>query len=181
MNGASVTILSGENVKLNVSENKSYAWSDPVNKTIPLEFSEVYEITHIDWSRGIQDCVWQLHGRIFTDLSCLKGKTIKEFPVKRKDYYYSLKHYSDGKKFLFYSEEVPTFDSGDREWDSMKYRAVYCDEHGVNLIHCHEGYKLGRFNICVGLKKAGADFFIWLAYIGCPYNKLPEKLPVIEE
>ena len=165
-----VEILSGENVRLKVVEDTKFNWD-----SIKFEFAEAYKIEHIDWHKGIQDCVWKLNDRVFTDLSCLEGKLIKKFSSGRSDSEYKLKKYSDGTRFLFYSEEIPTFDSGDREWDSMKYCAVYCDKHGINLIHCHEGYKLGRINICVGLKKVGAEFFRWLAYIGCPFNKLPEK------
>lgn len=177
MNDESVVILSGKNVALNILENNIFQWTEP-NFTVKttLEFSKVYEIEHTDWSEGIRDCVWQLNGRKFHDLSCLKGKTIKKFSSGRSDFSYQLRQYPDGKKFLFYSEEIPTFDEGDREWDSMKYRALFCDEHGVNLVHCHEGYRLARINICVGLKKVGAEMLQWLVYIGCPHDKFPERI-----
>lgn len=172
-----VKILNGKNVVLDIVEDNIYTWTEPTfGKGVTLEFSKAYVIGRKDWGEGIQDCVWQLNGRTFCDMSCLKGKLIKKFPSKRSDYSYQLRHYSDEKKFLFYSEEIPTFDSDDREWDSMKYRALYCDDYGVNLIHCHEGYKLPRINICVGLKKASAEFFRWLIYAGCPHSKFPEKI-----
>lgn len=173
----SVILLSGENVKLNICEEKNYTWYESgFSSKMNLEFEKIYELEHEDWDRGIKNCVYRVGGRTFTDLSCLKGKTIKKFSADRDDYCYELRQYSDGAKFLFYREEIPTFDSGDREWDSDKYRAVFCDEKGVNLIHCHEGYKLPRIYICVGLKKASAEFFRWLVYIGCPSKNFPEKL-----
>ena len=164
-----VEILSGENVRLKVVEDNKYTWDN-----IQFEFAEIYQIEHTNHG-GIQDCVWKVNGRIFTDLSCLQGDLIKDFTTDRNDCLYRLKKYSDGTKFLFYREEIPTFDDGDREWDSMKYRAVYCDNRGVNLIHCHEGYRLARINICVGMKKVSKEFFRWLIYIGCPFRMLPKK------
>ena len=177
MTQESVTILSGENVALNVLEEKVFSWTEPnFDVKMVLEFSKVYELERIDWDAGIRDCVWDVNGRTFRDLSCLQGKVIKKFPSGRSDYSYQLRQYSDGTKFLFYCEEIPTFDSGDREWDSMKYRVLFCDKYGVNLIHCHAGYKLPRINICTGLKKASAEIIRWLIYIGCPHNKFPKRL-----
>lgn len=177
MNETSVTILSGKNVVLDPIEETVFNWMEPNFMTrMTLEFSKAYELRRINWSEGIYDCVWQLNGRTFHDMSCLNGKTIKRFYTDRNDYSYQLRQYSDGKKFLFYSEEIPTFDEGDREWDSMAYRALFCDDYGVNLIHCHEGYKLPRINICVGLQKASAEILRWLIYIGCPPDKFPKKI-----
>lgn len=177
MNSESVVILSGENVVLDPVDELTFVWREPnFEPNMTFEFSKVYEIRRTDWSEGVRNCVWQLHGRTFQDMSCLKGKVIKKFYTGREDYSYQLRQYEDGKKFLFYSEEIPTFDSGDREWDSMKYRALFCDDYGVNLIHCHEGYKLPRISICVGLKKASAEVMRWLIYIGCPHNNFPKKI-----
>ena len=177
MKDSSVIILSGNNVVLDPVEEKTYVWREPNFETkMTLEFSQVYELRHTDWSEGIRNCVWQLNGRTFQDMSCLNGEVIKKFHTKRNDYSYQLRQYSDGKKFLFYCEEIPTFDSGDREWDSMDYRALFYDDCGINLVHCHEGYKLPRINICVGLKKASPEIMRWLIYIGCPYDKFPKKI-----
>lgn len=177
MGEASVVIVSGKNVVLDPVEETTFIWREPNFKpNMTLEFSKAYEIRRIDWNEGIHDCVWQLNGRTFTDMSCLKGKTIKKFYTGRDDYSYHLRQYEDGKKFLLYYEEIPTFDSGDREWDSMKLRALFCDDYGVNLVHCHEGYKLPSIKIRVGLKKASAEFLRWLIYIGCPHDKFPQRI-----
>lgn len=172
-----VKILSGENVELTVCKENVYIWREADFRIkMTLEFEKIYELEHVDWDYGIKNCVYSVNGRNFKDLNCMRGHVIKKFPMTRDDCGYELRKYSDGKKFLFYWEDIPTFDDGDREWDSMKYRAVFCDENGVNVIHCHEGYKLPRIRICIGMKKVSAEFLRWLVYIGCPYDKFPEKI-----
>lgn len=172
-----VKILSGENVALKISEEKIFEWREPsFDIKMTLEFAESYEIEHVDWHRGIQDCVYQVNEKIFTDLSCMKGDIIRKFPSTRSDYRYTLRKNSDGEKFLHYSEDIPIFDSGDGEWDSTKLRALYFDRQGINLIHCHTGYHLPHIKICVGLKKASPETVRWLVYIGCPRNFFPERV-----
>ena len=172
-----VKILSGENVALKISEENIYVWREADFRIkMTLEFGKIYEIDHVNWDDGIKNCVYDVNGRTFKDLSCLKGKVIKKFPMTRDDCGYQLRQYPDGKKFLFYWEDIPTFDDGDREWDSMKYRAVFCDDNGINVIHCHEGYKLPRIYICVGMKKASEEFLRWLFYVGCQQKNFPERI-----
>ena len=72
-----VEILSGKNVRLKVVEDNKYIWDN-----IQFEFAEIYQIEHTNHG-GIQDCVWKVNGRIFTDLSCLQGDLIKDFTTDR--------------------------------------------------------------------------------------------------
>lgn len=172
---AEVKILSGKNVELKTVEEKIFKWCEPSFKTVmTLEFAECFEIRHVDWDEGIRDCVYQINEKTFTDLSCMKGEVKIKFPSTRDDYSYQIRQNSDGEKFLRYWEEIPTFDSGDRDWDSDKLRALYVDSKGINLIHCHVGYQLPYIKICVGLKKASPAIIRWLNYIGCPRKKFPK-------
>lgn len=172
---AEVKILSGENVELKISEDNIFEWHEPCYELkMTLEFEECFEIRHVDWHRGIQDCVYQVNEKTFTDLSFLKGEVKINFHSSRDDYSYQLRKNADGEKFLRYWEKIPTFDDGDRDWDSEELRALYVDEQGINLIHCHCGYELPHIKICVGLKKASPEILRWLNYIGCPRDKFPE-------
>lgn len=133
-----------------------------------LSFEKAYRINRKSYDTGIRDCIYIIRGRMFTDLSCMKGETIMKIEdEKSKNDVYELRAYPDGGKFIFYVGTKPIFDSGDREWDHYSAVAVYADEQGVNLIHCTHGYKIPRIDIYLGLKKAGPFFATVLKHLQC--------------
>lgn len=142
-----VRILKG-NARLKLLENTIFPCSRLDGGKENLEFKEAFSICG-DSDMGIRDCAYAVHGREFTDLSCMEG-----FNAIKIDDEYELREYADGKNFIFHGTQIPTFDSGDREWCSRAEMAVYCDEAGVNMIYCSYGYKIPRIDIYLGLKKA---------------------------
>lgn len=159
-----IIILSGSNVTLKKLNATNYDFLLPDRSNVELIFERAYEIKHLNWEYGIRNCVYLVHGREFEDLSFATGETLKEF----NSCYgigHALKIYPDGKKFIFAFEEIPTFDSGDREWDSMKYVVLYRDDEGVNLIHCQHGYEIPSIKIYIGLYKITPVISKWLNYL----------------
>lgn len=170
-----VEVLEGDLTVIRQKKN-SYRLREPGQKFVLLNFSQAYELERKNRDVGIQDCVYQIHEKIFKDLSCMKGKTIKKFPCDRSDQIFELRQYESGENFLYHFEEIPTFDSDDRVWDSAKKTALYLDSAGINLITCHHGYRLPRIQIFLGLQEAEEIFFKWLPYLNCPNEKFPKKL-----
>lgn len=171
MNDA-VKILSGD-VKLSRLEDISCRWVEPSGKNFTLEFEQAFEIERKDRDKGLQNCIYRVGGRKFLDIDFLDGATLKTFFDEYGDGL-KLKTFSDGKKFLYRYEEVPTFDSDDRVWDSIDEFGVFYDGAGVNLINCRHGYRIPRIKIYLRLRKADRDFLRWLLYIGCRSKDFPQ-------
>ena len=155
-----VVVLSGT-AELNELPNPACEWSGRIDEDRTLVFTNAYSIERKDWSHGIENCVYRVHDREFTDLSCMSGKTLQKYSDGSE-----LREHEDGTVFLFSRGSIPTFDSGDREWDSMSLTALCCDSEGVTLIRCCRGYKIPKITIYTGLRKTTREFTEWL-------NRLP--------
>ena len=155
-----VEIISGNNVFLQSSKNKDYKWPLSSSKNVNLLFGSAYTIKG-GWD-GIS-CIYTVRGREFEDLSFASGTTLREIYNYDDSLGHKLREYEDGKKFLFTYEDIPTFDFGDREWDSIKNIVIYFDdEHeSFTLIHCSHGYKIPQIEIYLDLdlKSADPEFF----------------------
>ena len=156
-----IEILSGD-ARINNLSDCSYKWPGQPGEYCKLIFEEAYEIEPIRLGAGLSDLTFRVHGREFKDLSFLKGKILQEYLGD-----YDIRRHPDGTIFLFSYEEIPTFDSGDREWDSMRHIAVYADESGINMLHCTHGYLLPRIQVYIGLWKSSPTFTEWLKLLGC--------------
>ena len=150
-----VEILDG-NVSLDSIE-PVYEWPGIVGEDCKIQFNAAYEIERKDWNNGIVDCIYRVHEREFKDLSFLQGETIEEFPDN-----YEIRTHEDGTRFLFHYSDIPTFDYGDRAWNSMLHLVVYADKSGVNMIYCRHGYAIGRIRIYIGMSKSIPIFSEWL-------------------
>lgn len=167
----SVKVLSGD-VVLNRLEDTVCHWEEPRNKRYKLIFEQAFEIERKDWDKSLQDCDYEVCGRKFHDIDFLDGTTLKTFYDDDGDGL-KLKTFSDGKKFLYRYEEVPTFDSDDRVWDSIdEFGLFYSD--GVHMINCRHGYRIPRIVIYLNLQKADRDFVCRLLYIGCRSKDFPK-------
>lgn len=122
-----------------------------------FEFKEAYMIESNDSDKGIKNCLFRIHSRTIEDLSFTEGATVTEYSDKGK-----LKLGPDGVKFLYFYNDIPTFDSYDRIWDGDEYIILYRDPEGVNLIYCRSGYRIPKIKIYVGFKKSNPDFSEYL-------------------
>ena len=156
-----VVVLS-EHEKVEEQKRTSFPWRGSYKQDRELVFRRAYEIAHKSFANPLKDCRYRVHDRAFYDLSFLKGKTIEEYEGN-----YAIREHPDGTRFLFSYEEIPTFDSEDRDWDGMSHCAVYCDDKGINLIHCRHGYGIARISVYTGLVRAFPDFMKWLERLGC--------------
>ena len=177
MENEPIKILGG-NIKLDLLEDVSYRWRNIDEKNILLEFAEAFEIKPETWGEGITNCKYQIYDRKFNNLNFSNGDEIKIFAENKfSGYKLSLMQRSGGeKKFLYQCENIPTFDSDDREWDGFKKCVIYFDR-GINLIHCRYGYKIPRIKIFLNLQQAdNGQFLTWLKIIDCPSEILSKIL-----
>lgn len=158
-----VSIVSGKNVRVEISEYTTFTCISC--KIRNLEFERAYELegSFLD-DRNIENCVYRVNGREFTDLSFVKGTLLENLKGNGKNGV-ELMQYEDGTKFLLFHYDVPTFDIYDREYDGNCLAVVYHDENGVKLIHCHYGYNLPRIYFYFNLQESNAEFDKWLEYI----------------
>lgn len=156
-----ILILSG-NAVVNALSKPVYLWAGKFDEDRELIFSKAYEIEPNHYGEGISNVTFRVHSRKFKDLSFLNGKTLQEYPDHNE-----IRRHADGTKFYFSYESIPTFDSGDREWDSMSHLAVYADDEGINMIHCRHGYAIPKIKVYIGLKKSIPAFNLWLERLGC--------------
>lgn len=161
-NNADIRILTG-NAILEPLEDTALLWRRMNGRNEKLEFKKAFSIEYKDFDVGIRDCTYVVHGREFTDLSCMMGTDVMKI-----DDEYELREYDDGRRFIFYGGAIPTFDSGDREWNSSMTMAVYYDEAGVNMIYCSFGYKIPQIKIYLGLQRACSDFKRLMEFLHCP-------------
>lgn len=115
-----------------------------------LDFTSAYMID--DTGDGIRDCSYSVNGRTIKDLSFAKGNKIKAFSEDNE-----LRVSEDGVKFLYFYEDIPTFDSDDYIWDGDKHTVIYRDSEGINLLSCRCGYRIPKIYVYIGLKEKPSE------------------------
>ncbi len=155
-----ISIYSG---KVRLKDIKaSFNWNGNYKEDTELIFKKAYSIEHSGFDEGISGCTYSVHRRRFTDVSFAKGGMLDHYPRG-----YEIRRHADGTEFLFSFNDIPTFDEGDRDWDSMEHIAVYCDDEGINLIQCRHGYEIPRINVYIGLIKSIPALDEWLNLLKC--------------
>ena len=158
-----IEILS-ENADLTMEEDAVFRFPGSVDENRDLHFRCHYTMRYRDYSSGIKDCDYAIHGKQFRDLSFMGGDEIEAldggFKVKKSA--------GKGNLVITYYADIPTFDSADREWDSDYDFALYHDSEGVDALMCRSGYKISKINAYIGLVKALLNIKEMLMRIGCP-------------
>ena len=165
--GKEVVVLSGK-AEVKVISKPVYKWEGKTGEDRELVFRSAYVIAPPGLGEGVSSVAFRVHTREFCDLSFLKGETVQKYPGNKE-----IRRYADGTPFMFSYERIPTFDSGDREWDSACHLAVYADADGINMIHCRHGYKVPRIEVYIGLVKSIPAFTEWLERLGCTNRNSP--------
>ena len=77
-----------------------------------------------------------------------------------------------GQRVLLIDEEVPTFDEGDRMYDSDKRLLFVTDGRDICLIEVHYGYELGSFTLYKRMTEAKAAIKPLLDRAGLPTDQI---------
>lgn len=110
---------------------------DGGKQKITLEFRSTY--TKTNFGTGMDGYTYSFNGRIYRDVASLRVA-----PLERifENVYLTADAY--GEKVLRTYKQIPTFDSGDREWDSMELEYLFYDGKHIHLAVMRGGYRIAK-------------------------------------
>lgn len=145
----------------------SYELKVPVNeeKNLALEFYEAYRID--SWGDGLRGYTYSFNGRDYRDVAFFGRDPVED--VSRNvqittDIY--------GEKVLKTYRQIPTFDSGDREWDSEELEILFYDGNHIHLVVMRGGYKIANLTFYEKLLTADARIKPIFEKLGWPVNNI---------
>ena len=104
-----------------------------------LEFRSTYEETN--WSSSMDGYTYSFNGRTYQDVESLWKEPSEDLTKNVQivtDIY--------GEKVLKTYTQVPTFDSGDREWDSKRLEFLFFDGKNIHLVLMAGGYRIAKLS-----------------------------------
>ncbi len=126
------------------------------------------------------DCVYNIGGREFQGTEALKGEVTEALETEKLSFNSSerieaaVKENEYGDKFFYKHVSLPTFDSGDWEWDSDQRYALLFDGEKIDAISVRSGYKVGSIEIYHKLRCATGAFREYLEKMGCTKEALDD-------
>lgn len=112
---------------------------DGSRQKIRLEFRSTYSKTN--WSSGMDGYTYRFNGRTYQDVESLWKEPSEDLTENVRivtDIY--------GEKVLKTYTQVPTFDSGDREWDSKRLEFLFFDGKNIHLVLLAGGYRIAKLS-----------------------------------
>lgn len=105
------------------------------------KISLVFRSTHTKTSfgKGMDGYTYSFNGRTYRDVASLRVAPLEEI---FKNVYLTADAY--GEKVLRTYKEIPTFDSGDREWDSTELEYLFFDGKHIHLVVMRGGYRIAK-------------------------------------
>lgn len=135
------------------------------NERLFLEFESETAFKRNVMSRALNGYKYRLNGRLYTD-----RESFRKCELEKLSDDVSINKDSYGCKVLYAYTQVPTFDSGDREWDSAIDEFLMFDGRQINLIRCRRGYKIASITIYGKLISASENMRPWLERLEFPAN-----------
>lgn len=118
----------------------SYAMNvapDGGKEKISLAFRSTH--TKTSFGKGMDGYTYSFNGRTYRDVASLRVAPLEEI---FKNVYLTADAY--GEKVLRTYKEIPTFDSGDREWDSTELEYLFFDGKHIHLVVMRGGYRIAK-------------------------------------
>lgn len=128
-----------------------------------LEFQTTYLKT--SYGSGMEGYTYSFNGRIYRDVKSLRLEPVEELSA---NVYITTDAY--GEKVLKTYKEIPTFDSGDREWDSEELEFLMFDGKDINLVVMRGGYRIAHLIFFEKLLTADARMKPIFEKLGWPTN-----------
>ena len=139
---------------------------DGSRQKIRVDFCSTYSKT--TWSSGMDGYPYCFNGRTYQDVESLWKEPSEDLTENVQivtDIY--------GEKVLKTYTQVPTFDSGDREWDSKRLEFLFFDGKDVHLVLLKGGYRIASLIFYENLLSADIR-------MKPVFEKLGWKMPEIE-
>ena len=114
---------------------------------------------------GMDGYTYSLNGRSYRDVDSLWTERIEELTQN-----VSIGIDKFGEKVLRIHYSIPTFDSGDREWDSMYRLYLMFDGKDVHLITMNGGYRIAQLAFYEKLLTADARMKLIFEKLGWPMD-----------
>jgi hypothetical protein len=104
---------------------------------IVLIFQQKFRL--LSGNSGLDGYIYSFNGRVYRDVESLWREPVedvfKNVQITTDDH---------GGKVLKTYTQIPTFDSGDREWDSKELEFLFFDGQDIHLVVMRGGYRIAR-------------------------------------
>lgn len=122
--------------------------------------------------RSLDDVSYSVNGRIYTGMDSFEKEEIESLPdiLAKKSEPCKVAAYRDiyGNAVLRLSVSIPTFDIGDREFDSVHFLYLFHDQEQIYGAYCMAGYVLAKIILCSNLNYVDDKLKPWLEKFGFP-------------
>lgn len=102
-----------------------------------------------NWNSGMDGYTYTFNGRTYQDV-----KSFRNDPVEDIAKNVQITTDVHGEKVLKTYTQIPTFDSGDREWDSEELEFLFFDGKHIHLLVMRGGYRIAKLTFYTGLVAA---------------------------
>lgn len=116
---------------------------------------------------GMDGYTYTFNGRSYTDVRAFQRKAIENLSED-----VSIAKDTFGNMVLRRYTEIPTFDSGDREWDSAEIEYLMFDGKDIHLIVMRGGYRIAQLTFYEKLLTADAQMKPIFEKLGWPVNNI---------
>lgn len=143
-----------------------YYFEFDLKHKVLLQFEDTRKISNHGMN-GLDGYQYTLNGRTYTDISSLHTKdkeNITDNVYITEDIY--------GCKALSNYTSIPTFDSGDREWDSRAIDRLMFDGKDINLVEMRGGYKIASLTFYYKLLAADVEMKSYFERLGYPIESI---------
>ena len=118
-------------------------------------------------SRGLDGYTYSYNGRTYRDTESLRVAPMEEIS---KNVFLTADAY--GEKVLRTYTQIPTFDSGDREWDSMELEYLFFDGKHIHLVVLRGGYRIAKLTFYEQLLSAPSCLRSTFEKLGWPAQSI---------
>lgn len=136
---------------------------DGRKQQITLKFQSTY--TKTNFGTGMDGYTYSFNGRTYRDVASLRVAPLEEI-FENVD----LTADAYGEKVLRTYKQIPTFDSGDREWDSAELEYLFFDGKHIHLVVMRGGYRIAYLIFFEKLLTADARMKPIFEKLGWPMN-----------
>ena len=120
---------------------------DGSSRKFRLEFLLKREKTN--WNAGMDGYTYTFNGRTYRDVESLCQKAVEDVAQ-----HVQITTDVHGEKVLKTYTQIPTFDSGDREWDSEELEFLFFDGKDINMVVMRGGYRIAKLTFYETLQAA---------------------------
>ena len=154
-------------------ENYIFSEQIPAKYALEITQGETYSMIFQTACRknnrcgGMDGYTYSFNSRSYRDVDSLWAESIEELTKN-----ISIGMDQFGEKVLRIHYSIPTFDSGDRQWDSKRQLYLMCDGKDIHLVIMNGGYQIARLTFFEKLLTADARMKPLFEKLGWPMNNI---------